>query len=54
MATETKAAMSADTTAAIPQLAAERLHVEIIPGTEATHILRKLAAMVLCTLIIIE
>ena len=35
MATETKAAMSADTTAAVPQLAAERrLHVEIIPGTE--------------------
>jgi predicted metal-dependent phosphoesterase TrpH len=35
MATETKAAMSANTTAAtIPQLAAERLHVEIIPGTE--------------------
>jgi predicted metal-dependent phosphoesterase TrpH len=34
MTTETKAAMSADTTTAIPQRAADELHVEIIPGTE--------------------
>jgi hypothetical protein len=34
MATEAKADMSADTTTAIPQRAAERLYVEIIPGTE--------------------